>query len=317
MKTTVFTLFLVLFAAAAHAQTAVVAVDAPADMVAARALQVLTLQALADEGVSTMDPEGLRQPATATQARPIATEAGAGRLFVLHLAPLSEAVLASLEEVALADGATLRRASLMIQTERDSARSLGRLTQSVLKGVPITEGQLVSTLTESESQPYSKKPGEFLWGVSVFAGAGAGDLAKIPGLYGATFRFYYELPHVNFGVSLGGGGSEDAGTFEATVRAHYLFSESDTSGYLGGGLGISLIGAEDHDSEFGAHVMLSGGVEAFRLHAVRMVVGVDVLLPTYVLEGQTHFDWSDGTTIERKTSDAYVVVPTFTVGILF
>lgn len=320
MKRTVFTISL-LFAAlsfsTAHAQSAAVAVDAPADMVAARAMQVLTLQALADEGVEAGDPEALRQPLTVAAATVAATEAGATRLFVLHLAPLTEAVLASLEEVNPADGKTLARASLMIQSEREASRALARLAHSVLTRTPIAEGQLVSTVTESEAVPYAKKPGEFLYGITVLAGFGAGDLSPVPGIYGATFRFFYEMPHVNFGITLGGGGSEDAGFYETTVRAHYLFSESDTSGYLGGGLGISFITEDDHEAKYGAHVTISGGVEAFRLHSVRLLVGIDVLLPTYVLDGETKYDYTDGKSIERTTSDAYVVIPTFTVGVMF
>lgn len=298
---------------------AVVAVDVAPDTEGARALQVLTLQALADQGVDTADPDALRVPLGADVARELATQAGAERLFVLHLAPLSSSVLASLEEVGLEDGRTLARASLMIQTPADSARALGRLALSVTGRRPIEEGQLVSTVTESEAQPYSKRPGEFLFGVSVLAGLGAADVEKVPGLYGLNLRFFYEMPHVNFGGTIGGAGSKDAGMFEATIRAHYLFSESDTSGYLGGGLGISFIGMDDHDLEYGAHGVVSAGVEAFRLHATRLTVGVDVYLPTYVLEGDDygHYDSDTEQWVETEVKDAYVVVPTITIGLMF
>lgn len=306
-----------LFSPVLFADTAVVSVDAAPETAGARALQALTLQALADQGLDTADPEALRSPESDEAAREAAREAGATRLFVLHLAPLSEAVLASLEEVTLDQGHTVARASLMIQRPEDSARALGRLATSVVSRAPIEESQLVSTVTQSESQPYSKRPGEFMVGMSLWGGVGAADVATVPALYGTSLRLFYETPDFTFGGTLGGAGSENGGLFEMTIRGHYLFSQSDVSGYLGGGLGISFMTMTDRDLNYGAHAVLSGGVEAFRLHATRLVVGADLLFPTYTLDRRAErYDEQLGRTIDVST-ETYVVVPTLTVAVMF
>lgn len=312
-------LVVTLLSSVALAGPSVVAVDAADGALGTRALQSLMLQALTDQGLETADPQVLQVPVPSSAARELAAEGGAGRLFVLHLAPLEGSMLASLEEVSVEDGRTLGRASLLIQSAVDSQRSLARLARAVVAREPLREGQLVSTVTEAEGQPYSKQPGEFLFGMALFGGLGAAQLDPVPGLYGGNIRFFYELPQVNFGVTVGGGGSQGAGMFEATIRAHYLFSESDVSGYLGGGLGVSFMIADDHEFTYGAHFVLSGGVEAFRLHATRLIVGVDVMLPAYTLAGDTNYDWDPVSqeSITTKADDVYMVVPMLTFGLMF
>jgi hypothetical protein len=308
---------MVLGAPAAMAETAAVAavaIDAPDGFVGSRAYQVLTLQALADLGIETKDPLPLQQPTPTQAAVAIAREAHVDRLFVLHIAPLQEAALASLEEVALDTEATLHRATLMVESDRDVDRVIARLAEAVVRRQPVTEGQTVESVTEAEAQPFSKRPGEFLFGVGVLAGLVAADTDPVAGVYGVTMRFYYEIEDANFGASISGGGSERGGFFETSVRAHYLFGSGDVSGYLGGGLGILVQGLDAYDSAYGAAFTLSGGVEAFRLHSTRLVAGVDVSLPTFVLDGEAMLDAAGN---PRRRADIYPVTPMFMLTVLF
>lgn len=309
----------VLLSSVALAGPAVVAVEATVATGGSRALQSMTLQALTYQGLETADPEVLQVPVRSSSARELAAQGGAARLFVLRLASMDDAVLASLEEVSLEDGRTLGRASLLIQSPVDSPLHVARLVRAVVSREPLAEGRVVRTLTEAEVEPFSSQPGEFFFGVTFFGGIGAANIDTIPGVYGGNGRFFYELPHANFGVTVGAGGSAEMVMFEATIRAHYLFSEADTSGYLGGGLGISFVAADHRVISYGAHFVLSGGVEAFRHYATRLVVGIDVMLPAYALTGDTKSEW-DLTNFEpneTKRDDVYMVVPMATIALMF
>lgn len=300
---------LVLSRAALAADTAGVALDAPDGLPEARGMQVLAIQALQDAGMDVVDAvplQGIVAPAALLDA---ASAAGVERLFVLHLAPLRDATIAMLEEVIPSSGACIYRASLTIDTDADADRVLGRLAAAVVARAPVDDGARIETVTEHEGRPYAKRPGEFLWGIGIFAGLLPSVDDEVAWLYGGQLRFLYELPNWNFGVTLGGGGSEDGGLGELTVRANYLFIDGDVSPYVGLGFGISGLGVDSLDGQFGAHAVVSAGVELFRLHATRLVAGVDVMLPMYRLES---YDWDDGVSEAR-----YTPFTALTVGVLW
>ena len=285
-------------ARAAVPEIAAVALGAPADLESARALQVLTLQALQERGLATLDPPRLQTPIAVAEAGAIAAESGAQRLFVLELAPLDEeSIVAALAEVDAASGVSRARSSLVIDTMDDADRVLGRLVQSVLDGVPIDDTARIETVTEHEGHEYAKRPGEFLWGLSVSSianfGGSEGDGAAA--LWGGRLNFLYEIPYAQFGARLGGGGSEDGALFELTVNANWMILDGDISPFVGGGLGLSALGLSDLDGGWGGHALVSGGVEFFRLHSARLTAGVDLLLPFYSVEQSDLWDDGEGT----------------------
>ena len=297
------------------AEVAAVAVDAPSDLSSYRALQSLTLQALQDQGLETVDPASLQAPVGGDVPVAEAKEAGATRIYVLRLMPLDQAVLAVLEDLGADGKTTLHRSSAIIEDIREADRVLGRLARAVVKGESLQEGAELSTVTEHEGREFAKRPGEFLWGFDVRAGFGAADVPTIPGMFGAAFRFMYEIEHATFGLTIGGGGSNHGGLYETTIRANYLFSESDISFYLGGGFGISAMVVDGYDGEFGGHGMVSFGAELFRLHATRLVLGADVMLPMYTLQGDDV--WDSTRNVSTRRPDAYIPVPMFTASVLF
>lgn len=297
------------------AEVAAVAVDAPADLGSYRALQSLTLQALQDQGLETVDPASMQAPVGGAIPVEEAVKAGATRIYVLRLMPLDDAVLAVLEDMGSDGKTTLHRSSAIIEDIREADRVLGRLARAVVKGESLGEGAKLDTVTEHEAREFAKRPGEFLWGFDVRAGFGAADVPTVPGMFGAAFRFMYEIEHATFGLTIGGGGSDHGGLYETTIRANYLFSESDISFYLGGGFGISAMVVDGYDGEFGGHGMVSFGAELFRLHATRLVLGADVLLPMYTL--QEADTWDANAQSSTRRADAYVPVPMFTACVLF
>lgn len=296
----------------AAVEIAAVAVDASADVENARAMQVLTLQALQSRGFATLDPPALQGRLSPEEALPLAADSGAARLFVLHLAPLDVAVVASLSEVSVTAGTSQARASLVIDTPEDADRAISRLVDAVVDGVPLEETARIATLTEHEGRAFSKRPGEFLWGLTLssafgmYDGAGSEDA---PAIWGGSLRFLYEIEHAQFGVSLGGAGAEDGGMFDLSVRGHWLILDQDISPYVGGGLGVSVLGFTGLDLDYGGHAVLSGGVEFFRLHAARLVASVDVMLPFYRLGGGDR--WIDGQSVDT----APTWTPLFLIGV--
>ena len=279
-------LSLVLFAVArpaAAAEIVAVTVDAPPDFASTRSMQVLVLQELQEHGFATLDPPALRGPASPERGCELALEAGAVRLFALQLAPLGESVVAGLAEMNLATGAASFGTSLVIDTPADADRAFDRLVAAVLEGVPVDETARVSTVTLHEGRPFAKRPGEFLWGFSVMTAIGlqSGLDGGPAATYGGSLHFLYEIEHALFGGRLGAAGSADGGGLaDVSVVGYWLPFDGDISPYVGGGLGFSF-SAFHGEGDFGGHATVSAGVEFFRLHSARMLVGLDVLFPFY------------------------------------
>jgi hypothetical protein len=326
-----FTLALTLAAAAPRAALAgppeivAVAVGESGDLEAARALQVLALQALQARGLATLDPAALRRPVALADARDAAGAAGAQRLFVLDAAPLGEAVVTGLAEVDGATGAARARSTLVIDDLADADRAIGRLVDAVLDGVPIDETARIATVTRHEGRAYSKRPGEFLWGLSVMSAVGLADRdhGGAAAAWGGSLHFLYEIPSAQFGVRVGGGGSEDAGLAEFSVTGSWMILDGDISPYVGGGLGLSVLSLHDGDGEFGGHALLTGGVEFFRLHSARIFAGLDLLLPFYRVsrweDAWDHdgSDGSDGYENDRDRGAHWTPALMLSVGVLF
>ncbi len=278
-----------------------------------RAYGLLLTHALADSGVTVGASAALQAAPNRGEASEAAKGESLERLFVLTVAPLDTAKLLVLEELSPADGATVYRASLIAASDTDTARTLTRLVTSVTRRQPVEDGQRVSTVTEAEAQPYSKKPGEFLWGLTVTGGAVAADIDGSVAAYGTRIHFLYEMPHVNFGLSVGFMAHLDTMVSETTARANYLFSEGDHSAFLGGGVGLATVKVNGYEDGVGAGAMITGGVELFRLHSARMIIGAEVLLPLFEVEPSGGGSSDAGETLK----EIYPALFTLNVGVLF
>ena len=301
------------------AEPAILWVDAAEGSPETTALHLLTTQALRDRGLSLVNTAASPQASSPEAAAELAQERGAKRLFILHLAPMQETVLAILEEVSVRNGSSIHSSRLIIAEAIDSDRVIRRLVRAVLDRAAVEDGQTVSTVTTAEAHSFSKRPGEFLWGVNVSAGFGVSNSDVLAGSYGATLRFAYEIENANIALTIGGAGSDESGLFETSVRGHYLFGESNVAGFLGGGLGISVLGMDGYQSQFGAHAIISGGIEAMRLHSARLFVSADILFPLYKLESSSYDDYYGDYLDEspERAGSTYAIVPTLNIGILF
>lgn len=187
---------------------------------------------------------------------------GPERLFVVRLGRLDEKVPVALEELDPADLTPVFVASLTSISIDEADKVIGRLVLAVLDRKPIESGARIATVTGTESEPFRKKPGEGLW----IAGLRLEPL-------GFSFGWSYEAESWRLGILLQGG-EDDVSYFG--IDGAWILHDGNISPYLGAGLGI--VGSDSaEDPVLGAK--LEAGAEFFRLHGVRLMAGVDAVIP--------------------------------------
>lgn len=189
-------------------------------------------------------------------------ESGAERLFVLRLGRLGRKVVLSLEELVPDTLTPVRTARLAAETIDESDTVIPRLVRSVVEREPVELGARVATVTTRESEPFKKKPGEGLFIIGV-------GLAPL----GGSIGWSYEAQSWRLGVLFQG--AEDDVSFFG-VEGAWIPSDASVSPYVGAGLGVE--GPED-DGDGVVGAKLEAGVEFFRLHGVRLMAGVNAVIP--------------------------------------
>jgi hypothetical protein len=219
--------------------------------------------ALRERGILVIEDPRLDAPGPITiETMNVAGDLGAEQLYVLRLGRLRKKVLMSLEELAPPSQATVSAATLTAITIDEADKVIPRLVKSVLDREPVEKGARVATVTETEGEPFQKKPGEGLFIIGV-------GLAPL----GASIGWNYEAEHWRLGVLLQGA-DDDVSFFG--VEGAWIPWDQQISPYLGVGLGV--VGPEnDGDGVLGTK--LEAGVEFFRLHGVRLIAGVNVVIP--------------------------------------
>jgi hypothetical protein len=125
----------------------------------------------------------------------------------------------------------------------------------------------------SEAKPFAKKPGERYW----FIGLPVPLFAANQGTpLGFSLGYGYEAENFRVNASVGGFGRTDTGIGYGVLEAFWIPLQGEVSPYLGGGLGY--MGAGGHGGMGGA---LEAGIEAFRLHGVRALAGLQVMVPFF------------------------------------
>lgn len=184
---------------------------------------------------------------------------GAARIFVLRLGRLDAKVPISLEEREPKNAVPVFIASHTAESIDEADTVIPRLVRAVLRREPVEAGAQVQTVTAQESAPLRKKPGEGLWVVG---------LGLVP--LGGSFGWSYETRQWRLGVLYQG--AEDDPSFMG-IDGAWIVRDTNLSPYLG--LGLGAVGSDD--AVLGAK--LEAGLEFFRLHGVRLLVGVNALIP--------------------------------------
>jgi hypothetical protein len=260
--------FLSPFARADDRATVIVADDGGLDRSTVHALRSIAVAQLRKRGIAAADHD---QPGA--------------RTFNLRVGGrLGAKIPLTFEEVA--GDRLIASASLNAARIEDADIVMERLVNAVVDRRAPEDNATLSTVTEQEARRPRKKQGERfiliglplpLYGTGTFGGFSLGygyeaDVWRIE-----VFGEYAQRGGVGAGL-LGFG-------------ADWIPFESEFSPYLGGGLGYggatgyTSSGAGSGTSNSGLAFKLDAGIEAFRLYGVRVLAGVDLLIPLSASNG--------------------------------
>lgn len=220
---------------------------------------------------------------------------------------------------------------IRLATLSDIDRAAPRLAEAMTGGRNLEESQEMQTVTRAEARKMEKKDGEFLWGIEMF-GVGFGGTDAI-GAFGFGGSFGYETPEMGITVNFrggGAGGSNSTNTVftEFTIGGRYFFSPSNTSVFIGGGVGgmfLSHREGDDYELPQYSGGGLGGygelGVEFLRLHGSRLSIEGRVSAPMFRLsydDDDYYYDYDDAARrIEDDKSSVYVMPVTVGVSYKF
>ena len=195
-----------------------------------------------------------------------------GREFVLRLGRLEQKVLITLEDVTLPATVPEFAATHAAASLDEADVVVPRLVRAVLNREPFEKGARMPTVTAQESAPFRSRPGEGLFVIGV-------GLAPL----GGSIGWSYEARAWRLGILAQG--ADDGASFFGVEGAWIPFDGS-VSPYVGAGLGS--VGG-DVDASLGTK--LEVGVEAFRLHKVRLMAGVSAIIPFESRPGTDQVSW--------------------------
>jgi len=252
--------------AATASANAIVTVAEGADLTAEslRTVRSIATSELRARGVVVIEDESLEGVhAVGAETASLAQRFGAERVFVLRFGPLRKKVLISLEEISPLSGTPLQTARLTASSLDESDIVIPRLVRSVVDKEAVDDGQRIATLTDQETVPVKKKPGEgfFLLGVSLTP-------------QGGSVGWSYEARTWRLGF-LFQGAEDDPGFFG--VEGAWIPLDTGISPYVGLGIGIVSSAGDEGASAVGTK--LEAGAEFFRLHGVRLLAGANAIIP--------------------------------------
>ena len=290
--------------------------DGGLDTRTARTLRALTVSALRKRGETVSDDpawEGLHPTGAETQAF---LKRFGGRALSLRVAGrLGTKLPLALEELR-PDGTVATSAWMTAASLEECDIVIPRLVEALLSGKTIESTAQITTVTTEEARPFQHRPGEgrFVIGMldPLFSGSDNGSKS------GLSLGYMYEAEHFMLGVEglYFGSGNSHLGSI-VFFQGAWLPLSGEFSPYLGGGVGY--LGGQDKDISIdsGVGCKLTAGLEMFRLHRVRLQVGVDVYFPSstgtgtkyhYQTDPVTHADTSYEEQIRTRSSFAVLHV---------
>lgn len=279
----------------------VLADDGALDAPAVHAIRNLAVTELRKRGVSVSEDrrtEGVRPVDGALST--LTAELGARRLFALRVGGrLGQKVPLSLEELSPGSLAPVYSASMTALGLEECDVVTARLVQSVVDRRSVESTAQMTSVTAAESKSFAKKPGERFWFVGLpvpLFNARKGTPA------GFSLAYGYEAENFRINASVGGYGRGGDNVGFGMLEAFWIPLAGELSPYLGGGLGY--MGAGSHGGMGG---VIEGGLEAFRLHGVRALAGVEAMIPFF---DTSHVDyWSSYDPSTGKFTSGTTVTP--------
>jgi hypothetical protein len=195
------------------------------------------------------------------------------REFVLRLGRLDQKVLITLEDVEPPNKTPEFSATHAASSIDEADVVVPRLVRAVLNREPFDKGARMPTVTAQEATPFRSRPGEGLFVIGV-------GLAPL----GGSIGWSYEARSFRLGILAQG--ADDGASFFG-IEGAWIPLDSSISPYVGAGLGS--VGGGDFDASLGTK--LEVGVEAFRLHRVRLMAGISAIVPFETHPGQDRVSW--------------------------
>jgi hypothetical protein len=127
-------------------------------------------------------------------------------------------------------------------------------------------------VTATESRPFAKKPGERFWFVGL--PVALYNASSTPA--GFSLGYGYEAEYFRISITGAGFSRGSDGVAYLAMEAAWIPFSTEVSPYLGAGVGY--MGAGGHGGLGG---IVEAGVEAFRLHGVRGLLGVQLAIPFF------------------------------------
>jgi hypothetical protein len=258
----------------------VLADDGALDAPAVHAIRNVAENELRKRGVALVDDrriEGIHSVDEELSA--VALDVGARRVFALRIGGrLGQKVPLSLDELSADTLAPVHSASLTATGLEECDIVTARLVDAVLDGRSAQSNAEMTTVTAMESKPFAKKPGERFWFVGLpVALYNAGSTPA-----GLSLGYGYEAE--NFRISVTGAaysrGGDGVGYL--VMEGAWIPFATELSPFLGAGVGY--MGAGGHGGLGG---VIEGGLEAFRLHGVRALLGVQLTIPFFDTQDQS------------------------------
>jgi hypothetical protein len=194
------------------------------------------------------------------------------REFVLRLGRLDQKVLITLEDREPPSTTPDFTATHAASSLDEADVVVPRLVRAVVNREPFEKGARMPTVTAQESAPFRNRPGEGLFVIGV-------GLAPL----GASIGWSYEARAWRLGILAQG--ADDGASFFG-IEGAWIPYDGSVSPYVGAGLGS--VGG-DVDASLGTK--LEVGVEAFRLHKVRLMAGVSAIIPFESRPGTDQVSW--------------------------
>ncbi len=246
------------------------ALEAPA----VHAIRNVTASELRKRGVLVAEDRGAQDGEPADESLAAFADAiGARRVFAIRIGGrLGQKIPLSLDELSPDTLQPVYSASLTATGLEECDVVAARLVDAVLDRRSAEDNAEMTTVTAKESQPFAKKPGERFWFIGL--PVAIYDSGSTP--VGLSLGYGYEAE--NFRISATGAGYARGGDgvgYVALEGAWIPFA-TEISPFVGGGLGYMGAGGRG-----GLGGIVEAGLEAFRLHGVRALAGVQVTIPFF------------------------------------
>jgi len=203
----------------------------------------------------------------------LAADVGARRVFALRVGGrLGQKVPLSLDELSADTLAPVYSASLTATGLEECDVVTARLVDAVLQRRSVESTAQMTTVTATESKLFARKPGDRFWFIGL--PIGLYNSGQTPAGFSLGYGYEAESFRISVTGAVYGRGSDGIGYL--VMEGAFIPFATEFSPFLGGGIGYMSARGRG-----GLGAVVEGGIEAFRLHGVRALAGVQLTIPFF------------------------------------